>query len=382
VKPLSSLFILFLFPLCSCALFAPEKPLEKLVLIPTSFSSLPAWNNDSQSEAIPALRRSCNVITRKSPDASLGVAGNAGDWFPACSALGDKESSNNIAARAFFEKWFRPYEAGSPAGSLFTGYYEAELNGSWQNGGKYQTPLWQRPNDLITANLGDFKPELKGQKITGKVAGQKFEPYDDRSAISKNSISGRAEPLLWVDDPISAFFLEIQGSGRVKLPDGSIVHVGYAAQNGHQFVAIGRLLADMGEVEKPVTMQKIRAWLKAHPDRAVAMMNRNPSVVFFLKSKANGAVGSQGVELTPLRSMAVDTSFIPLGIPLWLDADDVNGKQLRRLVVAQDTGGAIKGAVRGDLFCGAGADAETTAGGLQSRGKYYLLIPKSVNVKP
>lgn len=382
MRQLNAIFTLLFLPLCSCTFFVPEKPAERLDLSPASFSDLPSWNSDNQNEAVAALRRSCGAITKKTPSAQLGVAGRVSDWTPACTAIGENELNNPASARLFFEKWFKPYKASSPAGSLFTGYYEAELNGSWQRSGKYQTPLWQRPGDLITVNLGDFKPELKGQKIAGKITSQKLEPYDDRAAISKSSIAGRAEPLLWVDDPVSAFFLEIQGSGRVKMPDGSIVRVGYAAQNGHKFVAIGRLLAEMGEVEKPVTMQKIRAWLKAHPSRADELMNRNPSVVFFRKTDANGAIGSQGVELTPLRSMAVDTSFLPLGTPLWLDLSDVNGSALRRLVVAQDTGGAIKGAVRGDLFCGAGESAENTAGALQSRGTYYLLIPKSVDVKP
>jgi membrane-bound lytic murein transglycosylase A len=361
-------------------LIAPPPP-EKLQLTAVAFDDLPGWSADAVVEALPALMHSCEAIAKKAPDAALGVAGKVRDWQPICAALKNKTPSDNAAAHAFFATWFRPYRAQSPAGSLFTGYYEAQLNGAAQQGGRYQTPLWQKPADLITADLGDFKAELKGQKIVGKVTAQKLTPYDDRAAVAQNSLVGRAQPLVWVDDPITAFFLEIQGSGQVKFEDGSVVRVGYDAQNGHPFVPIGRVLADTGEVDKPVTMRKIRNWLETHPAQAQAMMNKNPSVVFFRRSTADGAVGAQGVTLTPMRSMAVDPSFIPLGVPLFVAFDNVSSGGAPRLVVAQDTGGAIKGAVRGDLFCGVGGMAENFAGNLQTTGTYYLLLPQKVSVQ-
>lgn len=378
----AALIVVFALHLSACSsIFPPPPPTDKLQLTPASFSDLPGWNDDRTSEVMPALRNSCAVISRKSNDSKMGIAGSAKDWQSFCAELKNRAAANDADTRAFIETRLRPYAAHSPAGSLFTGYYEAELNGSLQKEGKYQIPLWQKPSDLITADLGEFKPELKGQKVAGKIVKQKLKPYDDRALISQNSLETRAQPLIWVDDPVSAFFLEIQGSGRVNLPDGSIVRVGYDAQNGHPFVPIGRVLADEGEIEKPVTMQKIRAWLKAHPNKSTSMMNRNPSVVFFRKSDKDGAVGAQGAVLTPMRSMAVDPRFIPLGVPLWLDInDDGNGTAIRRLVIAQDTGGAIKGAVRGDLFCGNGSAAEALAGGLQSNGRYYILLPKAVSV--
>ncbi|MDD5587463.1 MAG: MltA domain-containing protein, partial [Alphaproteobacteria bacterium] len=225
-----------------------------------------------------------------------------------------------------------------------------------------------------------FRSDLNGQRIAGKVEGHKLQPYDDRAAIAQGSLAGRARPLLWTDDPVEAFFLEIQGSGRVRLADGTRLRIGYDAQNGKPYVPIGRVLAEEGEIEKPVTMAKIRAWLHAHPERAQAMMNRNPSVVFFRCVEGDGPKGAQGVVLTPGRSLAVDTAFVPLGVPLWLDPkEDASGEVIRpRLVVAQDTGGAIKGPVRGDLFWGSSPGAEARAGAMQSRGTYYLLLPKTV----
>jgi len=373
-----SLGLLLLF--ASCA----EKPIpqpERLSLQPVSFSDLRGWIEDHQTEAVPALIRSCAALMNKPDDTAMGLGGKAKDWRSVCEKLERAKPVSDKETRAFFEQEFQPYAArqnGSKEG-LFTGYYEAEINGDWQQGGKYQTALWARPDDLITVDLGDFKSGLKGQKIAGKIEGRKLRPYDSRASIMAGSLLHHAQPLLWTDDAIAAFFLEIQGSGRVRLTDGSTVRVGYEAQNGHTYIAIGRVLADEGQIEKPVTMAKIREWLRNNPGRAQEMMNRNPSVVFFRLIDGEGPVGAQGVVLTPRRSMAVDPSFVPLGVPLWLDVQENGGTpSLQRLVVAQDTGGAIKGGVRGDFFWGAGAEAEELAGAMQSRGTYYVLLPKSV----
>jgi membrane-bound lytic murein transglycosylase A len=369
------LFLLLPFLLQACAFFAPP-PAEDLRLVPVSFSDLSGWSNDAVADALPAFRKSCSVMMKKDAAAPMGKVGRVGDWQQACVALKNVSDGNAQSARAYFEANFIPYAAKATKPGLFTGYYEAELHGSWQRGGKYQTPLWTRPEDMISVDLGLFKPTLAGQKVTGKVDAQKLIPYDDRAAVAHGSLEGRAKPLLWVDDPVDAFFLEIQGSGRVLMEDGSLVRVGFVAQNGLSFVPVGRVMAEDGLVEKPVTMQKIRKWMTAHPDKAQKVMNTNPSVVFFQQSNADGAVGAQGVVLTPERSMAVDPSFVPLGVPLWLDLE--NG--IRRLVVAQDTGGAIKGPVRGDFFWGTGKQAEQSAGSMQSGGGYFLLVPKAVRL--
>jgi len=336
-----------------CAV-VPEKP----ALVPVSYDALQGWGKDTQDEALAAFRKSCAVLKIKET------------WRDVCAAA-RAVPQDASASRKFFEERFTPHRFEGAEQGLFTGYYEAQLKGSWTQKGPYQTPLWARPDDMLTADLGAFKESLKGQKITGKATEKTFVPYDSRQDIAAGSLKGRAQPLLWVDDLVGAFFLEIQGSGQVAMEDGSVVRVGYAAQNGHGYTPIGRVLAARGAIEKPVTMQKIRAWLAAHPDQAQSVMNENASVVFFKKAERDGAVGAQGVVLTPLRSLAVDPSFVGLGTPVWLETPAQH-----RLVVAQDTGGAIKGAVRGDLFWGAGQAAEEGAGAMQESGTYYLLLPK------
>jgi len=364
---------LVLFVVVGCAQKI-EPPAQRLDLTPLTFQQLDGWQDDQQAEALSAFLKSCAVLDKKEDSVtwSLPQAGKAGDWKSICDEARTQRPATDLAARAFFETYFIPYAVQNQGEGLFTGYYEAQLHGAWQRGGKYQTPLWSRPDDMLSLDLGDFRDSLKGQKITGKIAGQKFVPYDDRALIARGSLANRAKPLCWIDDPIGAFFLEIQGSGQVQFQDGSIVRVGYAAQNGHGYTPVGRVLLDRGELERPITMQKIRAWLTQHPDRAQEIMDTNPSVVFFQKSDKKGAVGAQGVELTPMRSLAVDKSFVPLGVPLWLLTPEH-----KQLVVAQDTGGAIKGPVRGDLFWGAGAHAEEGAGQMQNVGTYMLLLPKA-----
>ncbi len=351
---------------------------KALVLSPTTFDQLPAWEKDNVSEALPALLRSCSIFEARNPQKtfSLKEAGIIQDWLRPC-----KEAQNiaaqdlaqyNEKARAFFEKNFIPYKIKNVRSGLFTGYYEAALKGALKKGGAFQTPLYPRPDDLITVNLGDFDGGLKGKKIVGKNKNGKLIPYDHRAAIAQGSLTGRVKPLLWTDDSVTAFFLEIQGSGRVALGPDQEIHIGYVAQNGHPYVPVGRVLLEAGEIERPVSMAKIRDWFAKNPARQQEIMNKNPSTVFFRPLESGGAEGAQGLVLTPLRSLAVDPRYVPLGAPLWLATE-----KHHRLVVAQDTGGAIKGLVRGDLFWGYGAAAEKGAGEMQEKGTFYLLLPKT-----
>ncbi len=357
-----SFFLPLLLLLASCTCFSPEVKKEEAKLTPVSFADLEDWNNDAPSEALEAFKKSCPALDAR--------------WKATCAA-----ARSTPDARGFFETEFIPYAVEGPNGTegLFTGYYLPELTGSLKKENATQTPLYARPSDLITADLGQFKSELKGQKLSGKVFDGKFIPYDDRASIAKESLASRAEPLVWIDNPIDSFFLEIQGSGRVKLRDGTYLYIGYDSSNGRPYAAIGRLLADKGELERPVTMPSIRAKLATEPDRAQEIMNWNPSYVFFRILTTKDAVGAQGVPLTPTRSLAVDRRFIPLGAPVWLDTTDGKGAPLRRLVIAQDTGGAIKGIVRGDFFWGAGPEATDQAGSMQSQGRYYVLLPKTIS---
>jgi membrane-bound lytic murein transglycosylase A len=269
---------------------------------------------------------------------------------------------------------------------LFTGYYEPLLMGSRQPDKRFHIPLHRRPDDLIQVDLGRFDSDLEGRRITGRVIDQRLLPYPTRAEIDAGALDGKSLEMLWVDDDVAKFFLQIQGSGQVQLPDGSRIRVGYADQNGQPYRAIGRDLLDMGALAKgTVSLQSIRAWLEQHPDQAQTVMEKNRSYVFFRELPdvpgAEGPPGAQGVPLTPGRSLAVDRRFLPLGVPIWLEtsAPSPNGpKPLDRLVVAQDTGGAIRGPIRGDLFWGTGSDAEYGAVHMQSRGRYYLLVPRAL----
>ena len=361
-------------------------PPDRLELTPSSFDALPGWADDDQTAALPALLRSCARLLRQDDGRPVGpdaLAGTVADWRPACGALASAAPADAAAARGVIAAWFVPFRASGRDGpdGLFTGYYEPELHGARTRDAANGVPLYRRPDDLVTVELGDFRADWRGERIAGRVVDGALKPYPDRLAIERGALAGRGLELLWVTDPIDAFFLEIQGSGRIALSDGGTVRVGYAAQNGHPYVAIGRALVARGALAKDqVSMRTIRDWLAGHPDEAGAVMDLNPSYVFFKEIAGDGPVGAQGLVLSPGRSLAVDPKFMPLGVPLWLDIDAPRepAGRLRRLVVAQDTGGAIRGPVRGDLFCGTGAAAGEQAGAMQQRGGYWLLLPKPV----
>ncbi|MFC3125325.1 murein transglycosylase A [Pseudoroseomonas globiformis] len=329
--------------------------------VPQRVAELPGWGEDRLAEAVPAFVAGCRPA--RFPE-------------PLCAEAAALPSGDHAAARAFFERRFTLRLAGE---GLMTGYYEPELRGSATVSPAFPAALHGRPTDLVEVDLGRFADDLKGRRIAGRVEQGRLAPYPDRAAIEAGA--SPAPVLLWVDDPAAKFFLQIQGSGRVVLPDGSIRRMGYAAQNGHAYVPIGRLLADRGEIPREqVSMQTILAWLeRAGPDRARALMAENPSYVFFREAQAapeQGPRGSQGVPLTPLRSIAVDRTQIPLGHPVWIETQHpLTGAAIRRLVLAQDTGGAIRGPARADLFWGWGADAAEAAGRMKARATLYVLEP-------
>ena len=361
------------------SLYAPDD--APLTLTPVNFDALPGWQADNLQGTVEALARSCAKLKAQDQAKQFGDpawAISGGDWKPACQKI--ESGQAHADPRAFFQMYFTPYEAtsGDYKQGLFTGYYEAALKGSRTRSDIYSTPLLARPADLVMVELGDFRDTLKGQRIAGRVVNGSLKPYETRADIEAGKLKD-AVPLVWVDDPVDAFFLQVQGSGRVMLDDGSEMRVGYAAQNGHVYYAIGRELVKRGLMEKEqVSMQSIRDWLATHPDQAAEFMNLNPSYVFFDELKGEGPLGAQNVALTPLRSMAVDRTKVPYSTPLWLDipAPVPGYGDIQRLVIAQDTGGAIKGPIRGDFYWGYGPEATHNAGLMKAPGRYWLLLPR------
>lgn len=367
-----------------------EPPEDRLALAPASFADLSGWEADPLSQALPAVLGSCIGKPREGSGGGLGalLAASPGVWRELCGRAAAIPPGDDRAVRGFLEENFAPWQItnhGERAG-LFTGYYEPELRGARRRKAPFVHPVYLAPRDQLVVDLGDFKRDLAGRKITGMMRGGTFRPYWDRAEIERGALAGRGLEMLWVEDPVALFFLQIQGSGRVVLADGEIVRIGYAGQNGHDYTAIGKVLIERGELSREeVSLQTIRHWLRTHPDEADEVMSANRSYVFF-RVLPGAPVGASGVELTPGRSLAVDTRFLPFGLPLWLDATlpplpdlgRMAEAPLRRLVVAQDRGGAIKGPVRGDLFWGAGAEAEAIAGRMKQPGRLWLLWPKAL----
>ena len=368
---------------------APSGP----TLVRASYDALPGWKTDETFLAIAPFLANCAHMAdaKLGGEAKLGglpqaeaLGGRAPQWQPACDAAREVPEADDAAARTFFETWLVPYAVtnGSDTTGLFTGYYEPEIKGSRSPGGAYKVSLYSRPNDLVPVEPGTFSGENAGLKIGRKLSSGDVVPYFDRSEIEQGALSGKRLELIWLADPIDAFFLHIQGSGRIRLPDGRVARVSYAGQNGRTYVPIGRVLVDRGEMTlEQVSMQSIRDWLKSHPKEAPALMAENPSYVFFREiigvTSEQGPPGTLGAAMTPGRSLAVDRAVIPLGAPVWLDTTDpLDGTKLQRLMLAQDTGGAIRGAVRADIFWGWGAEAEERAGRMRQHGRYYVLLPK------
>lgn len=358
---------------------APERPAPGLTLAPTAFSALRGWKADDHAAAAAALRRSC--AARAERMAPAPAARPQAVWQAACAALADVPEGDRDAARAYFETWFEPFTvaAGEAREGLLTGYYEPELRGSRRRHGRYDVPLYLRPPELVTVDLGAFRPALAGERIAGRVAGGRLVPFADRAAIEGGALAGRGLELVWVDDPVAAFFLHVQGSGRIVLDDGTAMRVGYAAANGHPYTAIGRTLIDAGEIApERMSMQAIRGWLEAHPARARAVMAQNASYVFFREIDGPGPIGAEGVALTAGRSLAVDPRYHAFGTPVWIETEDPlrPGVALHRLAIAQDGGAAIRGPLRGDLFFGHGPEAAAAAGRMKAPVRFTILLPR------
>lgn len=339
-----------------------------------SWGDLPGWQEDDVTAAWPAFLQSCVALTGKSAS-----------WKKICLNTKQVDGKDATKVRQFFEAHFAPHAAIQPDGKtegMVTGYYEPLLNGSLAPSKSGKFPVYGVPDDLLTIDLSAVLPELRHKRLRGRLVGNKVLPYYSRSEIEVGQEARLGKPLLWVEDQVELFFLQIQGSGRVKLPDGSMVRLGYADQNGHPYHSIGRLLIERGELKSgEASMQGIQAWARANPDKLQDLLNANPSFVFFrtLAASDGGPIGALGVPLTAERSLAIDPRHIPLGAPLYLATTYPNtSRTLNRLMMAQDTGGAIKGVVRADFFWGFGAKAGEEAGRMKQSGKMWVLLPKDV----
>ncbi len=343
---------------------------------PVEWSSLQNWAADNQSDVWAGFLKSCQKLKQEQWREVCHLAKNSGD-------LSDAE------AREFFESNFevRPvYAEDGVTQGLITGYYEPLLEGSWERSEEFRYPLYGVPKDLLIVDLGRIYPQLKNLRLRGKLIGNKVVPYYDRAQLDDDHDLLQGTEILWVNSLVDVFFLHVQGSGQIQLTDGSTVAVGYAGQNGHPYQSIGKVLIEMGELEREeVTLFTIKDWLKSNPTRLNEVLAKNPSYIFFelRDAQADGPVGALNVALTPRRSIAVDRNVIPLGAPVWLQTTLPNEQQspLNQLMLAQDTGGAIKGHVRADVFWGRGDEAEKMAGLMKQQGQLFVLLPKGYPIE-
>lgn len=368
-------------PPAPCPVCPGEKPAAPTApaappLQPARFDELPGWQDDDLAAAWPGFLNSCRGMKWRR-DWPL--------WRGTCEEAATLGTPDSTTARRFFESRLIPWRLVNPDGAdngLITGYYEPLLSGSRQRLNPNQHPVLPVPADLLTIELSDLFPELKNLRLRGRLQGNKVVPYWSRAELAPREAKLGEKAIAWVDDPIELFFLQIQGSGRVKLPDGSLLRVGYADQNGHPYQSIGRVLIERGELKpEQASMQGIQGWARANPTKVQALLNENPSYVFFreLKNAEGGPIGALGVPLSDTRSLAVDPRTTPLGAPVFLATTWPNEERpLNRLMLAQDTGGAIKGVVRADFFWGFGPDAGSLAGRMKQKGRMWVLLPPGV----
>ncbi|MDD5298347.1 MAG: murein transglycosylase A [Rhodocyclaceae bacterium] len=346
----------------------PARPLQA-----ARWEDVQGWPGEDPGAAWPPFLESCKHLQKQAI------------WKDTCAAalaLPAEEARDPARLKAFFEARLKPWQVANPDDSkegLVTGYYEPLLKGARHRGGAARHPLYAPPDDMLTLDFGDLYPELKNLRLRGRVEGKKVLPYWSRAELTERQGQMKDKVLVWVNDPIEAFFLEIQGSGRVQLPDGSLMRLGYADQNGQPYHSIGRWLINQNELKpEQASMEGIKAWAKAHPERLEELLGANPSYVFFriLTRSDGGPLGALGLPLTPGRSLAVDPRTTPLGAPVFLATTWPNdSKPLERLMLAQDTGGAIRGAVRADFFWGFGPEAGALAGRMKQKGRMWLLMP-------
>jgi membrane-bound lytic murein transglycosylase A len=365
---------------------APEKPpiptVKPAVPAPnplrmSSWDAIKGWPDDNLQQAWPAFLAGCAALKAQPA------------WQPVCELAAALPDTAKETIRRFFESRFTPWQVINADGSdsgMITGYYEPLLRGSRKRTPSYRYPVYATPDDLLVIDLSELYPDMKNLRLRGRIDGRRVVPYFNRAQIENGSAPVTGKEIVWVADAVELFFLQIQGSGRVRLDNGETVRLGYADQNGHPYRSIGRLLVDRGDLPlERASMQGIKAWAAQNPDKLQELLNYNGSYVFFREMPANlpGPLGALGVPLTAQRSVAVDPRFVPLGAPLFLATTMPNSRTpLNRLVMAQDTGGAIRGAVRADFFWGFGDEAGAQAGRMRQSGRMWVLLPNDYPLPP
>ncbi len=337
----------------------------------SKWEMLPDWQTLDLAPSWPALLQSCRALKNKP------------NWQEICARAEQFGTEDSAVLRTFYEEWFTPYQVFNPDGSehgMITGYYEPLLKGGRVKTQRFRYPLYAAPDDMLHIDLGAAYPQLKDLRLRGRLQGKRVVPYYSRAEIDDGTGAFKGRELYWVENEVELFFLQIQGSGRIELADGAQIKVGYAEQNGHPYVSIGKKLVEMGELKlEEASMQGIKAWAKKNPNKLTALLDQNPSYVFFreLPEGLSAPLGALGVPLTNEYSIAVDPRTIPLGAPVFLATTYPNDSApLNRLMLAQDTGGAIKGAVRADFFWGFGELAGMQAGKMKQQGRLWVLFPK------
>ena len=366
-------------PCPACPGVTPPVPAFSRTYVPATWADLPGWSDDDVAAAWPAFLLSCRGVASR---------GNGAGWKRVCDLARAADGKPGFDARRFFEQNLKPYAIANGEGAvngLVTGYYEPLLRGSRTRAKGYEQPVRGVPDDLLTIDLSAVFPELKDKRVRGRLEGNKVLPYWSRAEIAARGDKLPGPTLLYVDDAVELFFLQVQGSGRVRLADGSTVRLNYADQNGHPYQSIGKVLVERGELKlEEASMQGIQSWARANPGRLDALLNSNPSYVFFreMPNSNGGPIGALGVPLTAERSIAIDPRSVPLGSPVFLATTRPNSSTpLNRLVMAQDTGGAIKGAVRADYFWGFGKEAGEQAGRMKQSGRLWVLLPAELAPK-
>ncbi len=335
----------------------------------SKWEMLPDWLKTDFQLSWTAFLQGCHALKNKS------------DWQAICTRATELPKPDNDALRLFFEEQFTPYQVFNPDGTdhgLITGYYEPKLTGSRVKTARFKYPLYATPDDLLTIDLTEVYPQLKDLRLRGRLEGRRILPYFSRADIDNGR--GALRVLFWVENAVDLFFLQIQGSGRIELADGRLIKVGYADQNGHPYISVGKKLIEMGELRpEQASMQGIKHWAEQNPAKLAALLEQNPSYVFFheLPDSLSAPLGALGVPLTEQYSIAIDPRTIPLGAPVFLSTTFPNtAEPLNRLMLAQDTGGAIRGAVRADFFWGFGEQAGAQAGRMKQSGRMWVLFPK------